>query len=299
MRRVPGATRAHTSNRQRQLTRVDTERWRERLAASPWVARLARLGYAAKGLLYVIVGGTLAFAATGFGGRPVGLRGALRVVVAQPFGRVGVALVALGLFGFILRRGLQVFVPPAGEPKWAMMRALRPIGYVFSGVGNVGVALTALQLVLGWTVRHPADRAPTRDWTVWLTATSADGWLVLLVGLAILGFAVFHLYLAASGRFCIDIHVDRMSARARRATFACGRTGYAALGIAFLITGGTITYAGWLADTRQVRGVGAALLSLEALPFGTTLLMAVAIGVIAHGLYLVCVARYLRVIATW
>jgi hypothetical protein len=44
--------------------------------------------------------------------------------------------------------------------------------------------------------------------------------------------------------------------------------------------------------------VGAAL-QIEMLPFGTVLLIVVAIGVIAHGMYLVLVARYLRLIAAW
>lgn len=271
----------------------------QRLAGNLWVERLAKLGYAAKGLLYVIAGCTLAFAATGFGGRPVGLRGALRFVIAQPFGRVAVGLVVLGLVGFILRRVVQVFVSPEGQPKLAVMRRLRPLGYGLSGLGNVGVALTALQLVLGWTVRNPRDRVPTLDWTVLLVATPFGGWLVLGVGLGIVGFALFHLYMALTARFEIDLQVEKMSTPARKVTFACGRGGYAALGIAFLIAGGTVAYAGWLADTREVNGVGAALQRLEELPFGTVLLVAVAVGVIAHGLYLVFAARYLRLIAAW
>lgn len=287
----------NTSNR-RQPGR-ETEGLPQRLAGNLWVERLAKLGYAAKGLLYVIAGCTLVFAATGFGGRPVGLRGALRVVIAQPFGRVAVGLVVLGLVGFILRRMVQVFVSPEGQPKLALMRTLRPLGYCLSGLGNVGIALTALQLVLQWTVQHPRDRVSTLDWTVVLVARPFGGWLVLAVGLAIVGFALFHLYMAVTARFQIDLQVERMSARTRKLTFACGRGGYAALGIAFLITGGTIAYTGWLADTGAVSGVGAAFQSLEARPFGTVLLIAVALGVIAHGLYLVLVARYLRLIAAW
>src|SRR5689334_19513235 len=74
------------------------------LAASRWVWRLAQLGYAAKGLLYVIIGGTTALAAVNVGGRVVGTRGALDLLVGRPFWRLVVALVAVGLVGFILRR---------------------------------------------------------------------------------------------------------------------------------------------------------------------------------------------------
>src|ERR1043165_1018756 len=76
----------------------------DQLAASQLVYHLARLGYAAEGLLYVIVGGTAALATVEVGGRVRGMGGALDLIVAQPFGRLVVALVAAGLCGYILRR---------------------------------------------------------------------------------------------------------------------------------------------------------------------------------------------------
>ena len=288
-----------TKTTQRTRSTRETAGLPQQLADSLWVARLAKLGYASKGLLYVIAGCTLTFAATGFGGQPVGLRGALRFVIAQPFGRVTVGLVVLGLAGFILRRAVQVCVPPEGQPNLAVMRILRPLGYALSGLGNVGVALTALQLALGWTVQSPRDRVSTLDWTVLLAAGPLGAWLVFGAGLALVAFALFHLYIAVTARFRIDLEVERMTTRVRTVTFACGRGGYTALGFAFLIAGVTIAYAGWLADTGDVTGVGGALQRIETFPLGTVLLMAVAIGVIAHGLYLVFVARYLRLIATW
>lgn len=75
----------------------------EQFAANPWVRRLAQLGYGAKGLLYVIVGITAVLAVVNVGQRVRGTRGALNLLVASPFGRTGVAFVAVGLGGFILR----------------------------------------------------------------------------------------------------------------------------------------------------------------------------------------------------
>ena len=62
--------------------------------ASPFVRRFARCGYAAKGVVYVIVVGLSAAAAFGRGGQTTGSRGAL---LEQPFGRVLLGVVAFGL----------------------------------------------------------------------------------------------------------------------------------------------------------------------------------------------------------
>ena len=105
------------------------------LAPNPWVWRLARLGYAAKGLLYVIIGGTAALAAVNVGGRVIGTRGALNLLVTRPFGRLAVAFVAVGLCGYILRRVVQIFVPPTeGKPPKPITWGLRRAGYALSGL---------------------------------------------------------------------------------------------------------------------------------------------------------------------
>jgi hypothetical protein len=163
----------------------------DQLAASLWVWQLARLGFAAKGLLYVIIGGTAALAAVNVGGRVIGTRGALNLLVARPFGRLAVALVAVGLCGYILRCFVQIFVPPSeGKPPKAITRALRRIGYALSGLVHIGITLTALQLVLGLAIVSADGQTPTRDWLARLLVWNPlDGWLVLLVGLAVLGRA--------------------------------------------------------------------------------------------------------------
>jgi hypothetical protein len=58
------------------------------VAAAPWVERLARIGYAAKAVLYITVGLVAARAGLGRGGRTVDTQGALRVVHHATFGRV-------------------------------------------------------------------------------------------------------------------------------------------------------------------------------------------------------------------
>ena len=274
----------------------------EQLAASPWVWRLATLGYAAKGLLYIIAGSTVALAAVQVGGRMMGTRGALNLLVTLPFGRLAVALVAVGLYGFILRRFVQFCVPPreGTPPRLTITRILRRIGYALSGLAHVGITLTALGLVLGLTALHRAGPTPPRDWTTPLLVWKPlNGWLTVLAGLVVLGVAIFYFSMAVRRRFRIDLHLERMSQRMRWVAIACGIVGYTGRGVAFLIVGLFLVYAGWFVEEVDARGLNDILRGLEAQPWGTWMLIAVAVGLIAYGLYLLLAARYLRLIATW
>ena len=58
---------------------------------------MARLGHGARGVVYCLVGGLALFAAIGSGGRTGGSGGALRIILEQPFGRVLLGLIAIGL----------------------------------------------------------------------------------------------------------------------------------------------------------------------------------------------------------
>ena len=288
-------------NRSGQGKREVRTRIFDQLAANPWVSRSARLGYAANGLLYVIFGVAAALAAVNIGGRVRGTRGALNLLVAQPFGRLAVAIVAVGLCGFIIRRLVQIFVPPTDgvRPK-PVMRVLRRIGCALSGLMHIGIALTALQLTLGMTLRYPDGRPPKPDWvTLLLTSTLLNGWVTLLGGLIVLSVAIYEFYIAMNRRFTIDLQLERMSYGMKRATFACGMAGHGGRGLAFLIIGMFLVYAGYYVEEVEATSIGDLLRSLEVQPFGMWILIAIAVGLIAYGLFLLLAAWYLRLLGTW
>ncbi len=54
--------------------------------AAPWIEKLARLGYAAKGVVYILVG-LLALQAARGGQQATDSGGPLRSIVSQPFGQ--------------------------------------------------------------------------------------------------------------------------------------------------------------------------------------------------------------------
>src|SRR5690348_10060803 len=94
---------------------------------------LARLGYAARGTVNLIVGILALLASLGRGGGTTGSKGALEVILSQPLGAVLLTIVAIGLFGFALWRCLQALVDADGLGRSAKSVALR-VGRGFSAL---------------------------------------------------------------------------------------------------------------------------------------------------------------------
>src|SRR3954467_8558394 len=66
-----------------------------------WVANIVRLGYLAKGLIYSLIGILAARLAFGLGGgKLTDPSGALRTILAQPFGAAMVLLIGVGIVGY-------------------------------------------------------------------------------------------------------------------------------------------------------------------------------------------------------
>ena len=68
---------------------------------------LARFGYITRSFVYAIIGVLTLCAAFGIGGKTTGTNGALQIIARQPFGRILLALVAVGLLGYVLWRFVQ------------------------------------------------------------------------------------------------------------------------------------------------------------------------------------------------
>ena len=79
--------------------------WQQRLALTPstkpWVGSMARIGFVARGVVFVLIGGFLVLAAIDADpGEAHGLGGTLRTLQQQPYGWALLGMTALGLFLF-------------------------------------------------------------------------------------------------------------------------------------------------------------------------------------------------------
>lgn len=256
---------------------------------SPWVEWLARLGYAAKGVVYVVIGLLAIQAALGSGGATAGSRGALYEIAAQPLGQVLLAVVAIGLVGYVLWRFVQAIVDPDNKGTDLQGIAQR-IGYVTSGIAYAGLALTAAQILFRFGGGGGNNGA--EDWTARALSQPFGRWLVAIGGLILLVVAFFQVYMAYKARFRNRLKRFEMGASERTWALRSGRLGYAARGVVYGIIGVLLIQAARQYDPQKAGGLGDALNTLARQPYGWLLLGIVAVGLVAYGIFAFVLARY-------
>ena len=262
-----------------------------RRKASPFLEKFARFGYAAKGVVYVIVGGMAAAAAVGAGGDTTGSHGVFAKIIHAPFGRILVAVVALGIVGYSLWQFIRAIEDPEGEGNNAKAIAKR-IAYFGSGVLHLGIVLAAVRLLTGNGHSDSSGDARAQDWTAWLMSFPFGIWLVGIVGAWIAGYGLWRIWRAWRVKLDRRLALGELSPETRRWVVAVSRFGIAARGVVFILIGALLIIAAWKENPAEARGVGGALRSLEQQPYGPWLLGVVALGLMAYGIYEFVRARY-------
>lgn len=250
------------------------------------IERIARFGYGARGVVYIVVGALALLAALGHGGRAGDSKDALRAVMAGPFGAAVVGLIALGLAGFALWRLVEGITDADRRGTSAKGLAVRGAHLISAGL-YLGLAASAASLSLGLGM---SGGDGVHDGTAWLLSKPFGRWLVALVGLAVVGGGFGFLGKAWRGDVTDRLAIDPQ-ARDRWAG-PIGRFGYAARGLAFLIIGGFLVAAAWHQRSSDAKGLSEAFALLRAQPYGWILLGLVAAGHAAFGAFGLIQARY-------
>lgn len=251
---------------------------------------LARLGYAARGAVNLLIGLLALLAAFGQGGGATGSKGALQTLLFQPLGNLLLAVVALGLFGFALWRVFQSILDADGLSRVPRAVIVR-LGQMVSAFVYAGLGVFAMSLLFGWETGDGEEQS-ARDWTRWLLAQPFGRWFVGGVGLAIIGAGLGMAHKAWSGSFARHLTYDRATGTL---VMPLGRLGYAARSVVFLVVGGFLVLATYQTDSNEAHGLGGALLALQKQPFGRLLFALAAFGLTAFGTFEFAEARYRRI----
>lgn len=255
-----------------------------------WLRWMARCGFVAEGLVYVLIGGFALIVAFEPGQRPQGSAGALARLGDAPLGEAMLTVLAVGLAAFVLWQGTQaLFDPEHRRDRWSLKRIAVRLGCLLNAALHavlVGDAAWHV-LIAGGETDHGQTQA---HWTWRVMQLPLGRWAVALTAIGIVLFGLFQFYRAGTG--VRDKGLDLSHTRLRIPLVALGVLGCVARGIVFTLVGAFLVHAAWQYDATRATGVAGALSTLKAQPSGSWLLGAVAFGLLAYGLFQIAKARF-------
>jgi hypothetical protein len=262
-----------------------------RTARSRPLGLLARAGFAARGLLYVIIGGIAVAMAFGHSGDQADSAGAVRLVAATPVGLVALWLLFAGFVGLALWRLAEAAYggPGPGEQKASSRLAALAKAVIYGFI-----AYTILKYAIGAGAPTSGNQQST-DLTAAVLRHPGGQAVVIAAGIAFIVCGGYIAYTSWRRDFLKQLRLSGASPRARRAVTRLGQIGGIARGVVFAAVGVFLAIAGFRAQPGQAKGLDATLRSFAQTPLGPWLLVVVAAGLVTYGLYSFCEARWRKV----
>ncbi len=256
--------------------------------AAPWVERLARAGYFSRGVVYVLI--ALLAARAAFEQRhPEGPRGAMLEIIRNPFGRVVLPLLAVGLLSYALWSVVQATLDPerrGTDAKGIFTRAK----YLVTGMVYTGLAASAARLAAyGWVEN---DSESAGRFTTPVMAHPLGRWAVAAAGVGLLAYGLSQIYRAFKKHPEKRLDLSSLRPNVRNAFETAGRVGIAARAVVFAVVGVYLVLAALHQSPNEARMPSGALESVRQQPAGHWLLAVVAVGLAAFGLFEMVKARY-------
>jgi len=257
---------------------------------APYVHWAGRIGYAAKGTVYAIIGVLACLQLFGSGGKSTGSTGALVAIDQQPFGNIVLYVVAGGLVLYTLWRFAQGFLDVENKGS-DYSDLVKRAGLIISGGIYAVLAWQAMKLAMDASRSSTGQKTQTAQ-----EALSQPGgsWLVLAVGAGFLCVGLYQLWRAYSLDFKKHWKAD-LDGKLRRRLTHISRFGVAARAVIFVLIGGYIINAGLESDASEVKGLGGVLKTFATDPW---LLGAFSVGIICYATYAWTNAIYRRIPAS-
>jgi hypothetical protein len=258
------------------------------VARSPAVGWLGRAGLVARGVVYAVVGILALKLALGDGGKTTNQQGAMKTIAQQPFGKVLLLALAIGLGGYAVWRLTRAAV---GHGREDSDSGFDRIAGFASGIAYAALCATAVAILIGSGGGSGSPKQAAGgvlDWPAGPEIVGIAGAVFICVGLYQVVKGVMRDFLATS-------KTHEMSDAVEKPFTALGVVGHIARGIVFALVGWFLIKAAVDYDPNKAIGLDGALRKLAHASYGPVLLGLVAAGFIMFALYSIADARYRKV----
>ena len=250
---------------------------------------LSRAGFLARALVYGIIGVLALKLAVGHGGKLANQQGALHTVAHQPFGKLLLTLVAVGLGGYSLWRFVRAGI---GHGPEGSDTGFERVSAFASGIAYGAICTLAIEILLGAGRR--SEVSPKKS-TAGVFGWPGGTWIVGLAGAVMIVVALYQGYRGLTKKFLDDSKVEEMGPTVKKWIGRLGLIGHVARMIVFALIGIFLVKAAIDYNPNKAVGLDGALAKLAHNSYGPLLLGIVATGLIAFGLYSLSDARYRRI----
>ncbi|HEY0739901.1 MAG TPA: DUF1206 domain-containing protein [Chryseosolibacter sp.] len=249
--------------------------------------RFARFGLASKGVVYCLMGVLTVLAALGLNSQKGNKNEAFKVVYDQPFGKVLLIIIAIGLCGYVTLRVFQAFFDIDDKGKDAKGIFTR-LGYGASAILYLGLVIYAIKLASG----NPGGGDSKQFFISKIMEYPMGEWIIGIAGLIVIGSGINQIYKGWSKKFMKRVQLYQSD---YRNTFQkAGIAGYIARGLVFSIIGYFLFRAALDSNPAEAEGTDAAFSFLQQ-NFGNVLMGVVALGLVLYGIFMFVRARYERI----
>ncbi len=251
-------------------------------AFTPLVETLTRIGYAVRGLIYVVMGVLALQVALGKSGALANPQDAIAAIGRQPSGKLLLWIVLIGLVSYALWGVIRAIFDPfhKGESTKGLITRF---GYLVSAFGYAILVFPTYSYLMGLSQGIGGTQSGK-----FMASIMPLPWgrvVIGIVGLIVLGDGLYQIYLGYKARFDRSLRDYALTPQERKVATDLGRFGTAARGVVFALVGALIVWAAYQANPNQPVGINTALATLLAQPYGVWLLGIVALGLIAFGIY--------------
>ena len=245
-----------------------------------------RFGIAAKGLVYSLIGGLTLTSAWNLTQEATGQKQVIEFLQEQPFGNVLLVLIALGLFAYCAWRLYTSFTGDNDGKK----EIAESIGHVCSGLFYGALAVFSLSLIF---TEGGGSNGSAKTYAETVMQNPGGRIAIGILGAIFIGVGMYQFLKGWQEKYLDALPSGAQDSMSNYGMYkTLGKVGYIARSVVYWVIAWFLLNAALSSDAQKVKGMEGVFEFIKELSLGGVLVLLLALGLLAHGLFMFVKAKY-------